>query len=240
MNQKMVSALVHVTSYHVMVLLIILVTHERNCFGLALCRRTFVSKAVAITASCYSISCPIANAATTAQTDTTIRQIIETNEVPPDGTMAPAFTLPSSLGTGETSLKQLVATGKWTVLYFFPAAFTSGCTLQARNFQRDIEQYRSLNAQIVGVSVDPPETNADFCVQEGLDFFMLSDKGGNVSQLYGTARTIKGWGTFSSRQTYIIDPNGNLRYIFAPVDSIPRHSTEVIEKLRELEGKTIA
>lgn len=114
-----------------------------------------------------------------------------------------------------------------------------GCTLEARAFQRDIENYRKLNAQIVGVSVDPPETNAQFCSAEGLDFYMLSDTGGRVSKLYGTALSLPGFGTFSNRQTYIIDPNGNLRYVFTDVESrIPRHSGEVLEKLSELEQAT--
>jgi thioredoxin-dependent peroxiredoxin len=112
----------------------------------------------------------------------------------------------------------------------------TGCTLEARAFQRDIDNYRQLNAQIVGVSVDPPEKNAQFCSSEGLDFYMLSDIGGRVSKLYGTALSIPGFGTFSNRQTYIIDPKGNLRYVFTDVESrIARHSGEVLEKLSELE-----
>lgn len=155
----------------------------------------------------------------------------ETNE------KAPIFELPNSRGTGETSLDILINTGKWTVLYFYPGAFTQGCTMEARNFQRDIDNYRKLNAQIVGVSVDPPEKNAQFCSSEGLDFYMLSDTGGRVSKLYGSALSIPGFGTFSNRQTYIIDPNGNLRWVFTDVESrIPRHSTEVLEKLQELEA----
>jgi peroxiredoxin Q/BCP len=92
-----------------------------------------------------------------------------------------------------------------------------------------------LGAQIVGVSVDPPEKNAQFCTSEGLDFYMLSDKNGQVSKEYGSAISIPGFGTFSNRQTYIIDPNGNLRWVFTDVESkIARHSSEVLEKLSEL------
>lgn len=232
----------HVKYHGIIMMMIIAMTQQGGCGGLAISRRSVFSKAIAITTSFSGYE--ISYAATSTPDTTSIKEIIAMNEPPPDGTKAPAFTLPNSLGTdGTTSLKQLIDTGKWTILYFFPAAFTSGCTLEARNFQRDLEQYRSLNAQIVGVSVDPPETNAEFCLLQELDFMMLSDVGGNVSQLYGSAKTVKGWeslGTFSSRHTYIIDPNGNLRYIFAPVESIPRHSTEVLEKLKELEGKRIA
>lgn len=154
---------------------------------------------------------------------------------PPTGAKAPDFELPNSRGEGSTSLKTLTGTGKWTVLYFYPGAFTSGCTLEARGFQRDYEKYAKLNTQIVGVSVDAPEKNAQFCSSEGLDFYMLSDKNGQISKEYGSAISIPGFGTFSNRQTYIIDPEGNLRWVFTDVEShIPRHSEEVLEKLTEL------
>jgi thioredoxin-dependent peroxiredoxin len=155
--------------------------------------------------------------------------------LPKTGARAPDFELPNSRKDGTTSLGELVRTGKWTVLYFYPGAFTSGCTLEARGFQRDIDEYRKLNAQIVGVSVDPVEKNAQFCSAESLDFFMLSDTGGRVSSAYGSALSVPGFGTFSNRQTYIIDPKGQLRWVFTDVEShIARHSSEVLDKLREL------
>ena len=160
----------------------------------------------------------------------------EASGLPARGAKAPEFELPNSRGSGLVTLDSLVKSSKWTVLYFYPGAFTSGCTLEARGFQRDLESYRKLNAQIVGVSVDPVEKNAQFCTEEKLDFFMLSDKGGQVSKKYGSALSIPGFGTFSNRQTYIIDPKGELRWIFTDVESkISRHSSEVLEKLTELE-----
>eukprot|EP00980_Cylindrotheca_fusiformis_P013136 scaffold3306_cov95-Cylindrotheca_fusiformis.AAC.1 len=156
--------------------------------------------------------------------------------LPVQGTKAPPFALPNSRGNGVTTLDALTKAKKWTVLYFYPGAFSKGCTLEARAFQRDLDEYRNLNAQIVGVSVDPVEKNAQFCTEEKLDFYMLSDKGGQISKAYGSALSIPGFGTFSNRQTYIIDPNGNLRWIFTDVESrIPKHSGEVLEKLKELE-----
>lgn len=157
--------------------------------------------------------------------------------LPETGAKAPDFDLPNSRGEGSTSLKTLTHDGKWTVLYFYPGAFTSGCTLEARAFQADIAKYQKLNSQIVGVSVDPVEKNANFCSSEGLDFYMLSDQGGITSKAYGSAVSIPGFGTFSNRQTYIIDPKGSLRWVFTDVEShIPRHSQEVLEKLEELKS----
>lgn len=154
------------------------------------------------------------------------------------GAKAPEFTLPNAKEEGvDVALSGLLKTGKWTVLYFYPGAFTSGCTLEARGFQRDIEKYRTLNSQIVGVSVDPIEKNAQFCKSEGLDFVLLSDTLGVVSKKYGSALAVPGFGSFSNRQTYIIDPKGSVRWVFTDVESrVPRHSAEVLEKLEELES----
>ncbi|KAL3937763.1 MAG: hypothetical protein SGBAC_007195 [Bacillariaceae sp.] len=186
-------------------------------------RRGFVNTAAAAVVSTGVVNTILPNAAFA--------------DLPVEGRKAPSFELPNSRGNGVTSLNSLVNSKKWTVLYFYPGAFTSGCTLEARGFQRDLEEYRQLNAQIVGVSVDPVEKNAQFCSEEKLGFFMLSDKGGEVSKLYGSALTVPGFGSFSNRQTYVIDPNGNLRWIFTDVESkIARHSAEVLQKLKELEA----
>ena len=177
---------------------------------------------------------------TTTTTALAIPQIAraEPSGLPAVGTKAPDFALPNARDEGNiVDLKTLLKTGKWTVLYFYPGAFTTGCTLEARGFQRDIEKYRSLNTQIVGVSVDPVEKNAQFCQAEALDFILLSDANGIISKKYGSALQVPGFGSFSNRQTYLIDPKGELRWVFLDVESrVPRHSGEVLEKLRELEA----
>ena len=60
--------------------------------------------------------------------------------------------------------------GSWLVLYFYPRDFTSGCTLEARGFQRDLSLYKAADAAVVGVSADGSEKHASFCTSEGLDF----------------------------------------------------------------------
>lgn len=157
--------------------------------------------------------------------------------IPSTGVKAPTFELRNSRGE-VTSLDSLIKGGKWTVLYFYPGAFTSGCTLEARGFQRDINQYRDLNTQVVGVSVDSVEKNAQFCNEEQLDFYMLSDAGGKISKLYGSALSVPGFGTFSNRQTYLLDPKGNLMFVFTDVEShVPRHSAEVLGKIKQVQAE---
>src|SRR6185437_7108085 len=95
-------------------------------------------------------------------------------EVPAAGTVAPTFKLTTNEGK-EASLSDFK--GQWVVLYFYPKDFTSGCTLEAHNFQRDLAKYEAANAVILGVSVDTAESHKEFCAKEGLNFKLLSDTG---------------------------------------------------------------
>lgn len=139
---------------------------------------------------------------------------------------APQFVLPTNTGDGEIALKDY--RGQWVVLYFYPKDFTSGCTLEAQRFQKDLPKYQSRNTQILGVSVDDVDSHAEFCDAEGLKFPLLADTDGSVSKAYGS------WlGSMSLRHTYLIDPEGILRATFLGVrPSI--HSQEVLARLDEL------
>src|SRR5687768_4874496 len=77
-------------------------------------------------------------------------------EPPAVGSVAPDFKLVSNEGK-QVSLKKY--RGKWVVLYFYPKNFTSGCTLEAKNFQRDLDKYQQRKAVILGVSVDTAESH---------------------------------------------------------------------------------
>jgi len=151
-------------------------------------------------------------------------------EFPAVDAPAPDFSLKSDQGK-EMSLKDL--RGKWVVLYFYPKDFTSGCTLQAANFQRDLAKYEAKNAAIVGVSVDSAESHKDFCTKEGLAFRLLSDPEAKVSNAYNSAMEYKG-ATLSARNTFLIDPQGKLVRVFPSVKPAG-HSDEVLAALDELQ-----
>jgi peroxiredoxin Q/BCP len=151
---------------------------------------------------------------------------------PAVGASAPDFSLTSNEGS-PTSLKEY--RGKWVVLYFYPKDFTSGCTLEAQNFQRDLAKYKQVNAVILGVSVDSAESHKDFCAKEGLHFKLLSDPDAKVSTAYGSLMDYNGT-KLSARNTFIIDPEGKVSQVFTSVKP-SGHSEEVLSALASLQKR---
>ena len=151
--------------------------------------------------------------------------------VPSEGTQAPAFTLPSQDGEA-VSLSQLH--GKWVVLYFYPKDFTSGCTLEAHNFQRDLDKYQQKNVVILGVSVDAVDSHKGFCTKEGLNFKLLADTEHKATTAYGSISTHEGT-TYAARNTFLIDPSGVIRKVYVKVKPAT-HSDEVLADLASLQA----
>ena len=149
---------------------------------------------------------------------------------PPVGSMAPEFTLPSQEGM-PVSLKDY--RGKWVVLYFYPRDFTSGCTIEAHNFQRDQPQYQQKGVVVLGVSVDSADSHQQFCTKEGLNFKLLADTDHRVSSAYGSLTNL-GLMKFASRHTFIINPEGKIVKVFTEVNP-NQHSAEVLSALAELQ-----
>ncbi len=154
------------------------------------------------------------------------------NEFPKVGAKAPGFKLSSDEGRA-TSLNDF--RGKWVVLYFYPKDFTSGCTLEARNFQRDLDQYKKRNAAIVGVSVDTAESHKQFCAKEGLNFRLLSDRDAKISTAYNSVMDYKG-AKLSARNTFLINPKGRVVRVFEKVKPA-EHSEQVLAALDELQKR---
>jgi peroxiredoxin Q/BCP len=149
---------------------------------------------------------------------------------PASGAPAPDFTLNSQDGK-PLALHDL--RGKWVVLYFYPKDFTSGCTKEAHNFQRDLSQYEEKNAIILGVSVQDEATHQKFCAKEGLSFKLLADTKFEVSSAYDSLVNL-GVAKLSARHTFLIDPAGVVRKTYLSVNA-DKHSAEVLGDLARLQ-----
>jgi len=152
------------------------------------------------------------------------------SKVPEPGQPAPDFTLDSQEGKA-VSLHDFK--GKWVVLYFYPKDFTSGCTIEAHNFQRDIAQYEQKNAVILGVSVQGADSHQKFCAKEGLSIKLLADTGHDVSSAYDSVMNF-GVAKLSARHTFLIDPSGVVRKVWLDVNP-GKHSEEVLAVLGDLQ-----
>jgi peroxiredoxin Q/BCP len=159
----------------------------------------------------------------------TLMAAAETSKQPAAGTRAPDF----SLTTGDASQVSLKDyRGKWVVLYFYPKDFTSGCTMEAKNFQRDLVKYEQAGAVVLGVSVDTAQSHKDFCAKEGLNFKLLADPDAKVSTEYGSVMDYKGE-KLAARNTFLINPKGEIAKVYAGVKPA-EHSEQVLKDLAEL------
>jgi len=150
--------------------------------------------------------------------------------LPQVGQLAPNFTLNSQEGK-PVSLDAF--RGKWVVLYFYPKDMTTGCTIEAHNFQRDQEKFQKVNAVILGVSVDSVDSHKQFCAKDGLNFTLLSDEDKKVVAQYGSLANYMGM-KIANRNTFLIDPQGKIVKVRTKVDP-SHHSEEVLTALNQMQ-----
>ena len=158
-------------------------------------------------------------------------KVANAGPVPAVGTAVPEFSLPSQ-DSPAVSLKDF--RGKWVVLYFYPKDMTTGCTIEAHNFQRDQPEYAKKSAVVLGVSVDSVDSHKQFCTKEGLNFKLLSDSTHEVAKAYGSVMNF-GVTEVAARNTFIIDPQGKIVKTYTSVDP-KKHSEEVLAALNDLEN----
>jgi thioredoxin-dependent peroxiredoxin len=145
------------------------------------------------------------------------------------GETAPDFSAPSQDGS-SVSLKDF--RGHWLVLYFYPKDGTSGCTIEAHNFQRDLAKYEQANAVVIGVSVDSTGSHQEFCAKQGLEFKLIADTDKKISREYGSLMNLVVT-KMASRNTFLIDPQGKIAQEWIGVEP-GRHSSDVLMALAKL------
>lgn len=163
-----------------------------------------------------------------------IMRPLQAAETPKVGSFAPDFDLLDQNGK-QQRLKDY--SGKWVVLYFYPKDDTPGCTKEACNFRDDYFRIRGLGAVVMGVSLDDVSSHKEFAEKYHLPFSLLSDSKKVVAEAYNVLR---GFGpvSYSSRQTFIIDPEGKIAKHYENVR--PRqHATEIVNDLKNFIGATV-
>ena len=136
------------------------------------------------------------------------------------GDKAPSFDLPGTDGRSHALPLPNNADTPWTVLAWFPKAYTSGCTIECRSLAQNGHLIKKFNVRYFMLSVDPIETNKAFAADESADFPLLSDATTEIAEKYGVL-TPRG---YAKRQTFYVDPQGTIQAIDRKVN--PKTSAE--------------
>lgn len=148
-----------------------------------------------------------------------------------EGTVAPPFMLPDQRGE-LVSLADL--RGRWVVVWWFPKAFTSGCTLEIQGFRDRSALFDEEGIVVLGASFDEPKDNGAFAAQYEYAGRILSDVDRTVGHAYQTARSPDDdYPAYAKRRTFVIDPEGVVRKVYA-VKDIPTHPAQILEDIRAL------
>lgn len=143
------------------------------------------------------------------------------------GDRVPDLAVPSTSGD---NIRLTDYAGSWVVLYFYPKAFTPGCTAQACSLRDEYGAFAERGAVILGVSVDPVARLDEFKDEHALPFVLLSDENGELSRAFDS---LTAGSRTSARKTFIIDPDGQVAHRFDQ-PTTRNHADEVLQVLDRL------
>jgi peroxiredoxin Q/BCP len=147
------------------------------------------------------------------------------------GDVAPDFTLSDDEGN-QRSLGEFLANGP-VVLFFYPAAMTTGCTKESCHFRDLAKEFAEVGAQRVGISPDEVAKQAEFTAKHSFDFPLLSDPDGTVATQFGVRRRFGP--LLTRRQTFVIDTD---RRVLDVIKSEVRMDTHADQALAALRART--
>lgn len=148
------------------------------------------------------------------------------------GDQIPDFELPDQTGTPRR-LSTFLADGP-VVLFFYPAAMTTGCTKEACHFRDLAAEFAEVGAQRVGISLDAVDKQKQFSDKHGFDYPLLADSDGAVAKIFGVKRAI---GLFKvKRNTFVIGTDQRLLAEISSETNMDKHADEALQVLRAQKG----
>lgn len=145
------------------------------------------------------------------------------------GEVAPDFELPAS-GNHMIQLSDYRG-AKNVLLAFYPFAFSPVCSLQLPGLQQQLGQFKSLNTEVLGISVDSKHSSAAFAEHLHLEFPLISDFNREITRAYGVLRE----GGFAERALFVIDKTGKIAYAHVNAMGEVPDNEPVFEVLRQLQ-----
>lgn len=152
------------------------------------------------------------------------------------GAKAPDFTAQAALGGKDFTFKLADALKKGpVVVYFYPEAFTKGCTIEAHDFAAAMDKYQALGATVIGVSHDGMEKLDKFSVSEcGSKFAVASDEDHKIMTAYDSV--MPQHDQYANRTSYVIAPDGNIIYTYTDMNP-DQHVANTLKAIQDWKAK---
>ncbi len=152
------------------------------------------------------------------------------------GTPFPNFSIPNQDGK-TTTLADFA--GHWLIVYFYPKDDTPGCTIQGQSFTAAKADFDAADIEIVGVSADDVTSHKSFWTKFAMTINLLADPSSNLMQSLGLAQSEWKGMKFWERTTFVVDPKGIVRKVYAKVDP-NGHEKVLLEDIKELQAQVAA
>jgi len=152
------------------------------------------------------------------------------------GAPFPAFSLPDQNGK-ITTLSDFI--GHWLVVYFYPKDDTPGCTVQGKSFTATKADFDAAGIHIVGISADDVASHKNFCTKFAFTINLLADTGATLMKTLGLGQTEWKGMHFWERTSFVVDPKGIVRKVYAKVDP-NGHEKVLLEDIKTLQAQAAA
>ncbi len=150
------------------------------------------------------------------------------------GQPAPPFSVQTTQGS-TLNLAELL--GQVVVLYFFPRAFTPGCTLETRRFRDNYPDLKELGAEVIGISTDDLDTQCRFADVNEVSFPMVADRDGAITRAYDVKWPLV---PIAKRVTYVLDQNHLVRAVFHHELQVLKHLDRVLQFVKDMRAGAAA